>query len=67
MPIEIGARYFQHNLPPLHDIKAVGQICGKSEILLDEQNRKPFFLQRSHGSPEGLDNHGSQTFRDFIE
>src|SRR5665213_160335 len=46
VPADIGIVYHVDDPPVLHDVVPVGDGRGKSKILLDQQDREPFRLQR---------------------
>ena len=51
----------------LHDIKTVGQRCGKAKVLLHQHDGVALGLERADHFGELLHNHRGQALGDFIE
>src|SRR6185503_8137892 len=65
--LELLARDHVDHLPVLDDVEAVSQRGGKSEILLDEQDREALVLQLADRVADLLDDDRRQPFRGLVE
>src|SRR5665213_497226 len=74
IPVKLGGvrrelRVGNHidNPPVLHDVMAIGNQCGETEILLDQQDREPARLEPGDRMPDLLDDHWRQSLGRLVE